>query len=173
MSIRACPPTCPPKLQRRRVIRGCFLFLALSAASVSAAELTIIRVFTGWHDAPFFKHISEYFNGRENTHGEVMLRTHAAQRAGYYYFVRIVNHGAPAAVKINVQMITPTESRPKTHTFETNLKSGETVLNLGLTGADWPDAKANPVAWKLDVVAADGRVLATEKSYLWEKPSSN
>jgi len=44
------------------------------------------------------------------------------------------------------------------------------VLNLGLTGTDWPDAKTNPVAWKLDVLAADGRVLASEKSYLWEKP---
>ncbi len=154
------------------VIRGCFLFLAFSAASVSAAELTIIRVFTVWRDAASFKRISEYFDGRENTHGETMLRTHPDQRAGYYFLVRIANPGAPAAVKINVQMITPTESRPKTHTFETNLKSGETVLNLGLTGADWPDAKANPVAWKLDVVAADGRVLATEKSYLWDKPAA-
>jgi hypothetical protein len=154
------------------VIRGCFLFLALSAASVSAAELTIIRVFTVWRDAASFKRISEYFDGRENTGGATVLRTHPDQRAGCYFLVRIANPGAPAAVKINVQMITPTESRPKTHTFETNLKSGETVLNLGLTGADWPDAKANPVAWKLDVVAADGRVLATEKSYLWDKPAA-
>jgi hypothetical protein len=45
-------------------------------------------------------------------------------------------------------------------------------MNLGLTGADWPGGEqAHPVAWKLELVAADGRVLAAEKSFLWEKPA--
>jgi hypothetical protein len=44
-------------------------------------------------------------------------------------------------------------------------------MNLGLTGDDWPGAKTNPVAWKLEIVAADGRVLASDESYLWEKPA--
>jgi hypothetical protein len=46
------------------------------------------------------------------------------------------------------------------------------MLNLGLTGPDWPDLKVNPVAWKLDILTADGKRLASEKSYLWEKPAS-
>ena len=33
--------------------------------------------------------------------------------------------------------------------------------------------KANPVAWKLDILGPDGHVLASEKSYLWEKPTEN
>ena len=144
---------------------------AKAEALAKEGELAVVRVFTGWHDAASFKHISEYFDGRENTHGEVMLRTHPDQRAGYYFLVRIVNHGTPAALKINVQMITPTDTKTRIHTFATDLQPGETVLNLGFTGTDWPDARANPVAWKLDIVAADGRVLATGKSYLWEKPA--
>ena len=99
-----------------------------------------------------------------------MLRTQPDQRAGYYFLVRVANSGAPVAVKVSVQMITPTDSKPKTHTFATGLKSGDTVLNLGLTGGDWPDTRADPVAWKLDVLSADGPVLATAGSYLWEKP---
>lgn len=152
-----------------RLFSSLALFAAL-AASAAAADVTIVRVFTGWRDAASFKHISEYFGGRENTHGEAMLRTHPDQRAGYYFLVRAANSGAPVAVKVRVQMITPTDAKPKTHLFATELKSGETVLNLGLTGGDWPDAKANPVAWKLDLLSADGHVLATEGSYLWEKP---
>jgi hypothetical protein len=152
-------------------IRALSLCLLL-AVSASAADPTIARVFTGWRDAASFKRISEYFDGRENTGGQLVIRTHPDQRAGYYFLVRIANPDATLAVKINLQVISTADAKPRTHTFDTELKSGEPVLNLGLTGADWPDAKINPVAWKLDVVAADGRVLATEKSYLWEKPAA-
>lgn len=153
--------------------RRCLLCLALTAVSASAAELTIVRAFTGWRDAASFKHISEYFSGKEDTHGETMLRTHPDQRAGYYFLVRLANPGAALPVKLSLVLNLPGEPKSRTFEFATALPAGQTVLNLGLTGADWPDAKTNPVAWKLEVLAADGRVLATEKSYLWEKPAGN
>ncbi|MDI1250639.1 MAG: hypothetical protein PSV13_17390 [Lacunisphaera sp.] len=156
-----------------RVIRGGYLFLLLGLGAASAADLTIVRVFTGWRDAASFKHISEYFSGKESTHGETMLRTKPDERGGYYFLVRTANPGAPLAVKVNILLSMPGEPKPRAHTFAAELPSGKAVLNLGLTGADWPDAKTNPVAWKLDVLAPDGRVLATEKSYLWEKPATN
>lgn len=144
-----------------------------SVASAKEGNLTIVRVFTGWRDAASFKHISEYFTGKESTHGETMLRTQPDQRGGYYFLVRTANPGAPVAVKVNILLSMPGEPKPRTHTFAAELPAGKAVLNLGLTGADWPDAKTNPVAWKLDVLAADGRMLASEKSYLWEKPAGN
>ena len=149
-----------------------FLLFAALAVAAAASDVTIVRAFTGWRDAASFKRISEYFDGRENTGGETVLRTHADQRAGYYFLLRTANAGAPAAVTARLELILPTDATTKTFTFATELKTGSTVLNLGLTGADWPDAKANPVAWKLELLADDGRVLATEKSYLWEKPGS-
>jgi len=155
-----------------RVIRGGFFFLLLGLCAASAAELTIVRVFTGWRDAASFKHISEYFSGKENTHGETMLRTQPDQRAGYYFLVRTANPDAPLAVKVSIQLSLPGEPKPRIHHFAAELPSGKAVLNLGLTGSDWPGENTNPVAWKLDVLAADGRVLATEKSYLWEKPAT-
>jgi hypothetical protein len=148
-----------------------FFFLAASVATAAAADLTIVRVFTGWRDAASFKRISEYFDGREHTGGEAMLRTQPGQRAGYYFLVRVANPGAPQAVKLSLQLNLPGAAKLRTHAFATTLPAGESVLNLGLTGTDWPDAKTNPVAWKLEVLAADGRPLATEKSYLWEKPA--
>lgn len=156
-----------------RVIRGGFFFLFLGFCAASAAELTIVRVFTGWRDAASFKHISEYFSGRENTHGEAMLRTQPGARGGYYFLLRLANPGAPLAVKVNVHLIMPTGLKARDFAFPADLRPGDTVLNLGITGADWPDARTNPVAWKIDVLAADGRVLATEKSYLWEMPAGN
>ena len=146
--------------------------LARAQDGAPAAGITIVHVFTGWRDAASFKHISEYFDGKENTRGETMLRTQPGQRAGFYFLVRAVNPGAPLPVKLSVQLVMPAGTKATEFSFTTDLKSGDSVVNLGLTGADWPDAKTNPVAWKLEVRSADGRVLGTEKSYLWEKPAT-
>ena len=135
-------------------------------------DLTIVRVFTGWRNAASFKRISEYFDGKENTGGATVLRTHPDQRAGYYFLVRVANPGPSQSIKASLEVITTTAASPVAYTFPADLKSGNTVLHLGLTGADWIDAKLNPVAWKLDLVDAGGRVLVTEKSYLWEKPAA-
>lgn len=142
------------------------------APFASGADLTIVRVFTDWRDAASFKRISEYFDGKENTGGVTVLRTHPDQRAGYYFLVRVANPGPSQSIKASLEVITATTATPVAYTFPADLKSGTTVLHLGLTGADWLDAKLNPVAWKLDLVGADGHVLASEKSYLWEKPAT-
>jgi hypothetical protein len=153
------------------------LALLASLAAISPAatvanehEVTITRVFAGWRDAASFKRISEYFTGKENPSGAILLRTHADQRAGFYFLVRIANPGAPVTVKIAMEVLTPTDTKPKNYSFTADLTTGSNLLNIGLTANDWPDAKANPVAWKIDFVAADGRVLAGTKSYLWENP---
>jgi len=133
--------------------------------------LSIAHVFTGWRDAASFKRISEYFDGRENTGGQQVIRTHPDRRAGYYFLMRTAHAGSALPVRINLELISATGPKSRTFSFAAELNAGDTVLNLGLTGDDWPGPKANPVAWKIDILSADGRVLATEKSYLWEKPA--
>lgn len=154
-----------------RAIRGGLLFLLLGLACAPAADLTLVRVHSGWRDAASFKRISEYFDGKENTGGEALLRTHPDQRGGYYFLVRIANPGAPRAVTARLQVITDASAKPRGFTFTPELRAGDTVFHLGLTGPDWPDAKADPVAWKLEFLDADGRVLVSGQSYLWEKPA--
>lgn len=148
------------------------LLLALTALPATAADLTLVRVFTGWRDAASFKRISEYFDGKENTGGEAVLRTHPDQRGGYYFLVRVANAGAPRTVTARLSLISSANAKPRDFSFSPALGGGDTVFHLGLTGADWPDAKASPVAWKLELADTDGKVLAIEKSYLWEKPAS-
>ncbi|MBN8527563.1 MAG: hypothetical protein J0M02_19695 [Planctomycetes bacterium] len=66
---------------------------------VVAQDLSIVRTFTGWRDGASFKRISEYFDGKENTGRETVLRTHPEQRTGYYFLVRVANPGAPLPVR--------------------------------------------------------------------------
>ena len=148
------------------------LALASLFVGARAAEVEFVRVWPGWRDATAFESISEYFTGREAHSGRVVLRTHADQRAGYYYLVRVANSGpAQSAIKFSLAVITPTSADTKTYSFPATLGAGQTVFELGLTGGDWPDAKLRPVAWKLELLASDGAVLATAKSFLWEKPA--
>jgi hypothetical protein len=147
--------------------------LLLSAASTFAGDLTLARVFTGWRDAASFKRISEYFTGKENTGGEIVLRTHPGQRAGFYFLARLADNATPLKVRFRVQWIAPGAPTLHTETFAAELPAGASVYQLGLTGPEWQDPKSQPVAWHLQIVAADdGRVLAGEKSYLWEKPAA-
>lgn len=146
------------------------LFLALAAAA-SAADLQILRVFSGWRDAGSFRRISEYFTGREHTGGEIVVRTRPAQRGGYYFLVRTRNAGAPFEGSFDFQVVLPHSPQPRAFRFRATVPAGEAVFNLGVTGADWPDRETDVVAWKLDLRDAGGQALATGRSYLWEKPA--
>ena len=166
------------------ILRRLLTLLALTAtaafSSVASAKedapgtaLSIVRVHHEWRDAASFKRIAEYFDGKEHNGSEALRRSHPEERSGYYFFVRIKNPGALRPAKAALQVITSTSAQPVSYEFPVELRAGDTVFNIGLTGADWPDAKLHPVAWKLDFVSDDGQVLATEASYLWAKPAAN
>ncbi len=150
------------------------LFLGLIAFSLRAAEAEFIRVWPPvWRAAESLERIGEYFGGDERHGRQILLRSDAKERAGFYFLVR-VKHAAPLeGAKFVVHVIRP--DAPEVCDVALPIAAapaGENAFQVGLTGADWPGgAKANPVAWKLDLVAADGRVLATQKSFLWEKPA--
>lgn len=158
-----------------RVLRGRFLslLLALFAAlpTARAAEIDFVRIWPSWRETESFIRISEYFGGGENTGRQTVLRTQPSERSGFYFLTRTANPGpAQAGAKFELQVIMPDSPFPKTFTFAADIPAGGHVFNLGLTGTDWPGKKIQPVAWRLRLLATDGRELAIGKSFLWEKP---
>jgi len=141
-------------------------------ATVDPSGITIVRVLHEWRDAASFKRMAEYFDGREHQGSAAIRRSHPESRAGYYFFVRVKNPGALRPATASLEVITSTSALPVRYQFPVELKAGDTVFNIGLTGADWPDAAMHPVAWKLEFLDADSHALVTEVSYLWEKPVS-
>ena len=142
-------------------------------AAKDPSALTIIRVQHEWRDASSFKRIAEYFDGQEHNGSEAIRRSHPETRSGYYFFVRIKNPGALRPAQAALQVVTSSSAQAVRYQFPVELKAGDTVFNIGLTGADWSDARLHPVAWKLEFIDPAGQVIATEASYLWEKPSTN
>lgn len=151
----------------------CFVGYLLPATPAHAAT-EFVRVWPAWRDADTFERIGEYFGKPESTGREIILRTQPPVRDGYYFLVRVKTDEAPssaAAARFELKVIRPDKPEAQTYTFPATLSGKETVFHLGLTGADWPGKATNPVAWKLSLLAADNRVLAEHKSFLWEKPS--
>jgi hypothetical protein len=147
--------------------------LAFAAATVcTATDLTIVRVWPGYRTAESFERISEYFGKNEDARGQLILRTQADKRAGYYFLLRVNNAGTTLPdAKIELQVITPFSPEPKTYNFACALPAKSHVLNLGLTGADWPGKpKDEVVAWHLRLLSASGIELAKAQSYLWSMP---
>jgi hypothetical protein len=148
------------------------LFTFAAVVGARGAEVEFQRVWPGWRDADSFDRVLEYFTGKEYTGQEIILRTQAKERGGFYFLARVKNPGpAVVPVKFKLQIVAPNDPAPKTFSFPANLPAGTSVFNLGLTGADWTDQKNPPVAWKLELLREDGQVMATEKSFLWEHPA--
>ncbi len=153
-----------------RVIRGCLAALIITSVA-GAAEIDFVRVWPAWRDADSFLRISEYFGGSENTGRQTVLRTRLGERAGFYFLVRLDNDSAAIPdARFELKVIAPDSPFPRTHLFASTVPAGRHAFNLGLTGADWPDRKTQPVAWQLRLLDAGGRELAVKQSFLWAKP---
>ncbi len=159
---------------RRRLLFVALLSLtpALLCAAASGDGVRLVRVWPEWRAAESFTRISEYFDGKENTGGQTVLRSQPKERAGYYFLVRTETKTAVAGARVELQVLLPGAASPKKFTFTTDLPAGGHVTLAGLTGADWPGAKTAPAAWHLAVLATDGTLLAEEKSFLWSAPAA-
>lgn len=166
-ALAARDRTAQPSLMRRLLLAA---LLALAPA-LCATDLRLVRVWPEWRAAESFARISEFFNGKENTGNQTLLRSQPKERAGYYFLIRTEAKAAFAGARVEVQVLLPGAAEPKKFSFPADLPAGQHVTLAGLTGADWPGEKTAPAAWRVAVLAADGTVLAEEKSFLWATPA--
>ncbi len=146
--------------------RLALLLLLVPALPTQASEIT--RVWAGWKTASAFDRLGEYFPGLDRSKESPVLVTQAKARDGYYFSVRLENDAPSPGATIELSVITPISPKPQTHTFKVDLTPGTRTYNIGVTGSDWPAASATPVAWSITINSADGKLLASKKSFLWE-----
>lgn len=143
------------------------LCVAGAAAAAPAPAFALVRVWPSWKEAEDFTRLREYFGFAPDSGPRRVLRTTPEQRAGFYFLVRTRGAAVPDAV-LELAILRPDGPEPVLHRFPAALRSGEEVVELGLTGDAWPGGKrAEPVAWRLRVLSTGGRVLAEERSFLW------
>ncbi len=169
-SSRLAPAVGMPQRDAMRLVPALLLSVAM-ATTTFASEVSLVRVWPQWRNADAFDRVREYFGGAENDGREIVVRTHAEQRAGMYFVVRVKSAAAVPNAKFVLEVVRPDSPDLKTFTFPVSVPAKGKLFELGLTATDWPGGRsAHPVAWKLSLVDADGHEVATEQSFLWAKP---
>ena len=145
------------------------LLVAFLAATVAAHSTEIVRVWPEWRTDESFVRLSELFGHGENPGDEIFLRTNGEKRDGLYFLVRLA-HASAVDGTFALSVIKPGRMEPEVFKFPASVPSGSSVFQLGLTGGDWPDAKKEPVAWRVALVDASGAEQAAAESFLWSAP---
>ncbi len=171
LRLALCYAGLPRKSLRMRILASLFA-LTLGSTSALAGGVEVVRLLPEYMKADSFVRVSEYFNGQENTRGATIVRTQPKSREGFYFNLRTKSETAIDLAWVELQIITPKSPEPRTESFAISLPRGSHLIRFGLTGTDWPDPKAMPVAWKLRVLGVDGAELASEQSFLWSKPDA-
>ena len=133
---------------------------------------SIVRVWPAYRDADSFRRITEYMGGRESTGNEIVLRTQADSRDGYYFLTRLKNDSATPGASFVLEVILPGNPAVHTFTFAADLPAGRQVYQLGVTGADWPGKGTRPSAWRVTIRSSEGAILAERTSFLWTAPAA-
>ena len=114
---------------------------------------------------------SEVFGVKDDHGSDVVFRTDASGRAGHYFFIKLAE-APPADARLVLQVVrtenVPAERYEFPARFRPGFPFGEYVI--GLTGKQAGDAKWRPIAWRVSVVDAQGKVLAAKHSFLWGTP---
>jgi len=146
-----------------------FLFiLSLFSFSIFAAETPFVSV--RYLEKQTFLRISEYFDGKENTGNRLICRSKPDARAGLYlvFSLKESTRKLPSDLVARWQVISPQSPNPVEHRITVpNERPRGKDLFVGLTGSDWPDPDARPVAWRFTLETSDGKVLLARKSFLW------
>ena len=114
---------------------------------------------------------SEVFGVKDTAGSDVVFRTDASGRGGHYFYVKL-DDAPPADAKLVLQVVRMENAAAERYEFPARFRPGfpfgEYVI--GLTGKQAGDAKWRPIAWRVSVVDAKGKVLAAKHSFLWGTP---
>lgn len=142
-----------------------------SFASAFADGLALRISSLAYFETADFVRISEYFTGKENTSGRVILRTEEGDRAGLYFRLKISGSQSPitqSPVCLLLHVLDSNSLDFKTHRFDLSpeaLKKKEVLI--GLTGEDWSSKETFPIAWQFQMQDLNGTISASAQSRLW------
>lgn len=146
------------------------LFTLSLMVSLPASAVEIVRVWPGYRTSDSFESIGEFFGREEFKGGRLVLRSQPQDRNGYYFLTRVRRAPVSTGAIAQLEVILPGSDLARTYRLPVDLPAGGSVLNIGLTGSDWPDATVKPLAWRLTLLSADGSRLIDSQSFLWAQP---
>jgi len=156
----------------------CLALLNAVVLPLSGAETSNLIRYVSVRSVPetSFKRISEYFDQQENLGGNIILRSQPNHRAGYYFILSLAKSAADVLANgmIELHYFREGENLHILETFELPSPIPDSKeIWLGLTGSSDIGPNASILAWKIVTRNANGAILGSKKSFLWELPPEN
>lgn len=152
-------------------LRPAIPFLMLLSAFLPVHGLTIETAYTRYYDEGGIRPIGQYFGASLTGQGfRTVVPSQPEDPAGQYFIIRLKGPKSTPPASARMTLFTTENKQASTRTWELPGTPLENWLYLGLSGADWPDDDIRPLAWHIELLAADGTVLTEWKSFLWELP---
>lgn len=153
----------------KRSLRVLPILAFLAFSSLGLAESRIRSVSETYWTSRDFARIPEYFTGKEYQGNQVIVRTQKAR--GGLYFVLELNEALdklPKNCEVFVEVIRSDGPEAKLYKLLLPVETkGRREVLLGITGDDWESPKIKPVAWRLEIKDASGKIIASKQSFLW------
>jgi hypothetical protein len=135
------------------------------------AGVTIESAYSRFYDAGEIRPIAQYFGGSFTGQGfRTVIASQPDYPQGQYFIAKLDEGGDSSATIARMTYFISDSKKAVSHEWDLAGENLRGWLYLGLTGSDWSSEEVQPLAWKIELLAANGSVLATWKSFLWEMP---
>lgn len=166
------PSQCLPRVRcLRHRLAGFLLLLALSFSSTSATALTIEQAFPRFYPDRSIESLQQRLGlGSGQTFRSVIpSQKHSPQ--GWYFLIELDQPLPATAHSARIRLYRTDALDAASHSWPLDDLRPRRMLYLGLTGTDWPeDTAVRPLAWRIEIVDAEGAVLASWESFLYSLP---
>lgn len=146
------------------------ILLMLVFFASARAELTIVS--TNHRDADSFKRLSEFFTGKESPGRYAILRTVPSRRDGFYISLLGKDKTRLSSVAtVRIRFVRPNEQNTESIDLPVSSITKRRIL-VGMTEREWEGVNERPVAWKIELLDSNNRLVDQAKSFLWTEPSN-
>lgn len=131
----------------------------------------IKEITTRFQDADSFKTLTSYFTNGKKEGPRNVVRSNENAWGGMYFIIEFKDRPETFEKKLSivVDVLTPFSPDPRQYTFTLeNSDHFSWEAYFGITGKDWPDSEASPLAWKVTVKDFEGNLLDQRQSFLWK-----
>lgn len=151
------------------MIRSIAILCLLAVTSLSAQQIKTAH--TRYYDAQQIRPLGDYLGVKSSKQGfRTRVTTDTADPSGQYFILRLQGDFQNIADHAEVEVLRSDKKTTTSHRLDLRNVQKSRWLYLGLTGKDWPDENLQPVAWQILIKDKDEQIIATWKSFLWEKP---
>lgn len=161
-------PSLPRCRRFRHGLAALFLLLALAPA---ATALSIEQAVPRFYPDRSIESLQQRLGLGSGQTFRSVIPSQKDSPQGWYFLIELDQPLPPTAHAARIRLYRTEALDAASHSWSLVDLRPRRMLYLGLTGTDWPAGTAvRPLAWRIEILDAEGAVLASWESFLYSLP---